>query len=410
MKILHTSDWHLGKYLEKYSRLQEQEKFIDELEDICNIENVDLIIIAGDIYDTINPPVSAEKLFFNAMKRLSLNGKRPILIISGNHDSSSKLTSSKPLASEFGIILQGSPSSIANIGKYENFEITRAGEGFFEIEINNEKAVFLTLPYPTEKNLNEIIFKGDTEEEQQKSFSEKIKEIFENLAKNFKDDTINIIVSHLFITGSIETDSERKIQAIGGAYSVDSSVFPKKTDYVALGHLHRMQKIKADCLAYYSGSPIRYSQSEIDYDKCVLILDIKAGQNPILNKIKLTDYKPIKILKCFSYQEAIEMCKKYEDLDCYIFLEINCEKALTGTEIRNIREIKNDIISIIIKQDEKENIVFEMEEEKTILEQFKKFYFDKKDINPTEELLNTFLEILNEIEREGEEKNETQNS
>ncbi len=410
MKILHTSDWHLGKYLEKYSRLQEQEKFIDELEDICNIENVDLIIISGDIYDTINPPVSAEKLFFNAMKRLSLNGKRPILIISGNHDSSSKLTSSKPLASEFGIILQGNPNSIANIGKYENFEITRAGEGFFEIEINNEKAVFLTLPYPTEKNLNEIIFKGDTEEQHQKSFSEKIREIFENLAKNFKDDTINIIVSHLFITGSIETDSERKIQAIGGAYSVDSSVFPKKTDYVALGHLHRMQKIKADCLAYYSGSPIRYSQSEIDYDKCVLILDMKAGQKPILNKIKLTDYKPIKILKCFSYQEAIEMCKKYEDLDCYIFLEINCEKALTGTEIRNIREIKNDIISIIIKQDEKENIAFEMEEEKTILEQFKKFYFDKKDINPTDELLNTFLEILNEIEREGEEKNETKGS
>lgn len=409
MKILHTSDWHLGKYLEKYSRLEEQEKFIDELESICNSENIDLIIIAGDIYDTINPPVIAEKLFFNAMKRLSLNGKRPILIISGNHDSASKLTSSKPLASEFGIILQGKPNSSANIGKYENFEITRAGEGFFEIEINNEKAVFLTLPYPTEKNLNEIIFKDNTEQGQQKNFSEKIKEIFKNLEHNFKDDTINIIVSHLFITGSIETDSERKIQTIGGAYAVDSFVFPEKTDYVALGHLHRMQKIKANCLAYYSGSPIRYSKSEIDYDKCVLVLDMKARQEPILNKIKLTDYKPIKVLKCFGYDEALEMCKKYKDLDCYIFLEINCEKALTGTEIRNIRETKSDIISIIIKQNEKENIVFEIEEEKTILDQFKKFYFDKKDINPTDELLDTFLEILNEIEREGE-KNETKDT
>lgn len=410
MKILHTSDWHLGKYLEKYSRLEEQEKFIDELENICNNENIDLIIIAGDIYDTINPPVNAEKLFFNAMKRLSLNGKRPILIIAGNHDSASKLTSSKPLASEFGIILQGEPNSIANVGKYNGFEITRAGEGFFEIEIKGEKAVFLTLPYPTEKNLNEIIFKDDTEQEQQQNFSEKIREIFKNLAENFKDDTINIIVSHLFITGSIETDSERKIQTIGGTYAVDSSVFPEKTDYVALGHLHRMQKIKGECLAYYSGSPIRYSQSEIDYEKCVLILDMEAGQKPILSKTKLTDYKPIKVFKCFSYEEALNMCEQYKDIDCYVFLEINCEKALTGAEIRNIRETKKDIISIIVKQNENENITFEMEEEKTILEQFKKFYFDKKDINPTDELLDTFLQILNEIEKEEEKNIETENA
>lgn len=400
MKILHTSDWHLGKYLEKYSRIEEQEKFIDELEIICNNENIDLIIIAGDIYDTINPPVSAEKLFFKAMKRLSLNGKRPILIISGNHDSSSKLTSSSPLASEFGIIIQGEPNSICNTGKYDGFEITRAGEGFFEIEINNEKAVFLTLPYPTEKNLNEVIFKDSTEQEQQKNFFQKIQDIFEKLSQNFKNDTINIIVTHLFVTGSIETDSERKIQTIGGTYAVSSNVFPEKTDYVALGHLHRMQKVKANCLAYYSGSPIRYSQSEIEYDKCVLVLDMKAGKEPILNKIKLTDYKPIKVFKCFSYEEALENCERYKDVDCYVFLEINTKNSLTGTELRNIREIKKDIISIIVKQSENENVFFEIEEEKTILEQFKNFYFDKKDTYPTHELLDTFLDILNEIESE----------
>lgn len=410
MKILHTSDWHLGKYLDKYSRIEEQEKFIDELEEICQKEKIELIIIAGDIYDTVNPPVLAEKLFFNAMKRLSLNGKRPIIIISGNHDSSSRLTSSKPLAYEFGIILQGEPNSVANIGKYDGFEITKAGEGFFEIEINNEKAVFLTMPYPTEKNLNEIIFAGDKEEEQQISFSNKIKEIFNELGKNFKDDTINIIVSHLFITGGIESDSERKIQTIGGTYAVDSSVFPEKTDYVALGHLHRMQPIKAKCLAYYSGSPIRYSQSEVGYEKCVLVLDIKPKEEPILKKIPLTDYKPINVFKCDNYEKALEMCEKNKDIDSYVFIEINSEKALTGEEIRLLRETKKDIISIIVKFDKEENVIYEIEEEKSILEQFKQFYFEKNSTNATDELLDAFLEILNEIENEEVEINETENS
>lgn len=409
MKILHTSDWHLGKYLDKYSRIEEQEKFIDELEEICEKEQIQLIIIAGDIYDTINPPVMAERLFFNAMKRLSLNGKRPILIISGNHDSSSRLTSSKPLAYEFGIILQGEPNSIANVGKYDGFEIIKAGEGFFEIEINNEKAVFLTIPYPTEKNLNEIIFTGN-EEEQQKSFSNKIKDIFKELSKNFKDDTINIIVSHLFITGGIESDSERKIQTIGGAYAVDSSVFPEKTDYVALGHLHKMQKIKADCLAYYSGSPIRYSQSEIGYEKCVLVLDIKPKQKPILKKVPLTDYKPINVFKCDSYEKALQMCQENKDIESYVFIEITSEIALTGEEIRLLRETKKDIISILVKFNKEEEVIYEVEEEKTILEQFKQFYFDKNNTNVTDELLDTFLEILNEIESEEVEINETENS
>lgn len=402
MKILHTSDWHLGKYLDKYSRIDEQEKFIDELELICEKNNIDLIIIAGDIYDTINPPVIAEKLFFNAMKRLSLNGKRPILIIAGNHDSASRLTSSKPLACEFGIILQGVPSSIADVGKYDGFEITKAGEGFFEIQINNEKAVFITLPYPTEKNLNEIIFLDIEEEQQQKSFSNKIKDIFQNLEHNFKDDTINIVVSHLFITGGIESESERKIQTIGGAYSVNSNVFPEKTDYVALGHLHRMQKVDAKCLAYYSGSPIRYSKSEVGYEKFVLILNIDEKKEPTLEKVKLTDYKPIKVFKCENYEKALSLCEENRDLDSYVFIEIASDRPLTAEELRILREVKSDIVRIEVNFDKNDTTIYEAEQEENILEQFKQFYFEKRNVNPTEQLLDTFLEILNDVEMEEE--------
>lgn len=400
MKILHTSDWHLGKYLDRYSRIEEQEQFIEELDKICEAEDIDLIIIAGDIFDTANPPVIAEKLFFSAIKKLSLGGKRPIVIIAGNHDSPNKLTSSKPLAYEYGIILQGTLNSIAEIGDYEGFKITKSGEGFFEIEIKGEKAVFLTMPYPTEKTINEIIFKE--KEEEQKDFSDKIKEIFFDLQDNFKEDTINIIVSHLFVKGGIETDSERKIQTIGGTYAVDPSVFPKNTDYVALGHLHRMQKVKnSDCMAYYSGSPIRYSQSEIGYEKCVLVLDMGVSKETQLKKIVLTDYKPIQVLKCKSYEDAFDKCNEISKLDCFTFIEIISKRVLSGEEIRILREIKKDIVSIVVKLKEDEELTVQIEEEVSILAQFKQFYFDRNGIKPKAELLDTFLEILNEIENEG---------
>ncbi len=401
MKILHTSDWHLGKYLDKYSRIEEQEKFIEELEQICNNENIDLIIIAGDVYDTTNPPILAEKLFFNAMKRLSLNGKRPIIIISGNHDSASKLLSPSPLAYEFGIIIQGNLNTVANVSKYDNFEITRSGEGFFEIVINNEKAVFLTVPYITERSLNEVIFKSDEDIDMQREFSDKVKDILYDLSKNYKDDTINIVVSHLFVKGGIETDSERKIQSIGGTYAIDAKVFPEKTQYVALGHLHRCQQVKkADCLAYYSGSPIRYSKSEIGYEKCVLVLDIKANKEPIIKKVNLKDYKPIDVFKCNSYEEAFECCKNISNKDSYVFVEILSKDYISGDKIRELREIKKDIISIEIKSDAEEKVIYELEEEKNIIEQFKDFYFYKKNREAPEEILETFLNILNEIEKE----------
>ncbi len=401
MKILHTSDWHLGKYLDKYSRIEEQEMFLNELHEICEKQKIDLIIIAGDIYDTSNPPINAEKLFFSAMKKLSKNGSRPIIIIPGNHDSSSKLLSPSPLASEFGIIIQGNIDTIASCGEYDGFKIVNAGEGFLELSINNENIILITIPYITEKSINKIIFSANNELNMQKNYSDKVKEILDNLKQNFKEDTINIIVSHLFVRGSIESDSERKIQAIGGSYAVDGNIFPKEADYVALGHLHRMQKVKNDnTLIYYSGSPIRYSQSETNYDKCVLILDIEKNKHINIEKYILKDYKPIIVLKCDSYNDALEKCIKINEENSYVFIEITSETGLNAEEIRNIRETKNDIVSIIVKSDKEEKVYYEVQEEKSILEQFKDFYIHKKNLEPREELLNEFLNILNEIENE----------
>ena len=112
MKILHTADWHLGKRLDGFSRFDEQVAVLNEIITIANEKNVDLILIAGDLFDAFNPPVEAVELFYKTLKNLSNNGKRPVVAIAGNHDSPDRINAPNPLAKECGIILIGHPNEL----------------------------------------------------------------------------------------------------------------------------------------------------------------------------------------------------------------------------------------------------------------------------------------------------------
>ena len=185
MKFIHTSDWHLGKTLEGNSRLEEQEMFLNDFVDIVEQNDIDMVIIAGDIYDTSNPPAAAEKLFYKTICKLADDGNRCVVIISGNHDNPERLSAITPLAEEMGILVFGYPLSKTTEAKYKGFEITQALEGCTKLNINGEKVTLITLPYPSEKRLNEVI-KGDTEREQQISYSKKVGDLFRKLEENFE--------------------------------------------------------------------------------------------------------------------------------------------------------------------------------------------------------------------------------
>ena len=158
MRILHTADWHLGKNLEGLSRMDEQERFLEDFVHIVKDNNIDLVIIAGDVYDSSNPPARAEKMFYDTLKKISANGERMTLVISGNHDNPERLVAAGPLAREHGIVMVGTPKSIVEVGEYGRNKVLNSGEGFIELDINGEKSVILTVPYPSEKRLNEVLY------------------------------------------------------------------------------------------------------------------------------------------------------------------------------------------------------------------------------------------------------------
>ena len=124
MKILHTADWHLGKRLENFSRLDEQKLVMKELVDIANAEQVDLVLVAGDLFDNFNPSTEAVELFYKTLKQLSDNGKRPVIAIAGNHDSPDRIDAPDPLARECGIILIGHPNAEVPCFELDAFRVS----------------------------------------------------------------------------------------------------------------------------------------------------------------------------------------------------------------------------------------------------------------------------------------------
>ncbi|WP_455539492.1 metallophosphoesterase family protein [Terrisporobacter sp.] len=403
MRFIHTSDWHIGKNLEGHSRLKEQEQFCDNFVEIVEKNNIDMVIIAGDVYDTSNPPAGAETLFYKTISRLADDGNRCVLIIAGNHDNPERLSAVSPLAKEQGIIILGYPLSMATEEKYKGFEITEAGRGYMKININGEKATIITLPYPSEKRLNDAIRNVDDENELQKTYSNKIGDIFRKLEENFEDDSINIAVSHLFVSGGDPSDSERQIQ-LGGSLVVDKHDLPQNSQYTALGHLHKPQKASERLNVYYSGSPLQYSVKERIYAKGAYIVDIHANEKPKIEQIYFNNYKPIEVFKCDGIEEALKVCEENKDRNIWSYFEIKTNEVISQENIKKMKEYLKDIIEIkpIITSDyEEENIDLK---EKSMAQLFNDFYKFKEKCEPRGELMDLFLNIVSE-EGEDDETN-----
>nr|MDH3162994.1 exonuclease subunit SbcD [Bacillus licheniformis] len=142
MRILHTADWHLGKTLEGRSRLKEQEDFLEELARIVKDEKIDAVIMAGDAFDTVNPPALAEQLFYESLSALSDKGNRPVVVIAGNHDNPDRLSAASPLTTDHGIHLIGYP---------------RTAPVDIEVASSGEILSVAALAYPSESRLNEVL-------------------------------------------------------------------------------------------------------------------------------------------------------------------------------------------------------------------------------------------------------------
>lgn len=399
MKLIHTADWHLGKNIEGYTRLEEQRQFLKDFIKICEDEQADMIIIAGDIYDNYNPSAMAEQLFYDTLKQLSRNGRCMTVVISGNHDNPDRLTASAPLARDHGIVMVSTPNSIITPGIYGQHEITESAPGYFHAIINNEEVDMLLVPFPSEKRLNEV-YLNETDDETQKaaSYGEKMSALFSSLKEHFHKDSIHLIASHLFVMDSIEDGSERSIQ-LGGSYMVGGDIFPETADYIALGHVHKPQKVPGCPNARYSGSPLPFNIKETSFHKQVISVELRLRSSPcVIHELPLPVYKPIEIWHCENIEEAIEKCEENKERDCWVYLEIKTDHYIHEEDIKKMKTLKTDILSItpVLPENDSDDFSASDIREQPFDELVKNFYRKRFQVDIGEETLALLMQIMEE--------------
>ena len=400
MKILHTADWHLGKRLDRFSRLEEQVLLMDEIIQIADEQNVDLVLIAGDLFDNFNPGVDAVELFYKTLKRLSLNGKRPVIAIAGNHDSPNLINAPDPLARECGIILIGHPKTKINPFETAYFRISKSEEGFVELILKNSETPIRILhtPYANEIRLKEY-FGENKEEEINKVLAEKWKQ----LADQFCDENgINILTAHLYMNkkgASIleEPEGEKPIK-IGNADLIFSDIIPDQIQYTALGHLHGFQNIGTpEKPVIYSSSPLCYSFSEAGQKKYISVVNAERGKNVSFEKVQLKNGKSL-VRKTFdSIDKAVSWLA--ENQNTFVELTMESPTFLTADERKLLYQAHHGIVYLIpkIKNHEfNENAVHEINLNQNIESLFQEYFKSKNGgQEANEDLMNLFNEILN---------------
>lgn len=390
MRILHTGDWHLGRTLEGRSRLQEQEKFLEELVLMAEEQQADAILMAGDVYDSVNPPAAAETMFYEAAARLTENG-RQLVVISGNHDQPERVSAVAPLVSRRGISLVGLPTS-----ECVRLHVPRTGE----------TAVIAALPYPSEARLAELLAGDGDETELRIAYSAKVGKLMRQLSGAFQSDTVNLAMSHIYVLGGLECDSERPIQ-VGGAYTVDPSALDIGAQYTALGHLHRPQAVKAGGMVRYSGSPLAYSFSEAGQAKSVMQVDVVPGGIPQTEELFLTSGKPLVRWSCRGgLEEVWRYLDEGRDRSAFIDLELHLGEAMSMGDIQKLRKAHEGIVHIrpVYPGREAEELV-SSRAQMPVHELFRKFYQRQSGgAEPEEELVDLFMSLVSEDEerRDGE--------
>lgn len=264
MRILHTSDWHVGRTIRGRSRADEHEAVLAEITGIAEAERVDLVLIAGDQFDSAAPAPEAERIVYRALLDLADAGAQ-VVVVAGNHDHAHRLAAVAPLLTARGI-QTGATLRASEDGGVRTVS-TRGGE----------RARIALVPFLSQRKLVRATDLMALDADQHAGrYDAGVRHVVGRLVEAFAPDTVNLVVAHLMVAGGMLGGGEREAHTIFD-YAVSARAFPASAHYVALGHLHRPQRIPAACPVYYSGSPLQLDFGETGDEKAVLLVDARPG-------------------------------------------------------------------------------------------------------------------------------------
>jgi exonuclease SbcD len=265
VKFLHTADWHVGKTLKGRDRLDEQRAVLAEIAEVAEANQVDAVLVAGDVYDLSAPSAAAQQLVVQTLLRMRRSGAE-VIVIAGNHDHGPTFEAYRPLMGEVGITL---------VGQYKSSG--KGGVVRFTARSDGAPAQVAVLPFLSQRyavRAAEIV--ANSPSENVRAYDEQMRQVITSLTEGFHGDTVNLVMSHLTCIGGKLGGGERSAQSIF-EYSVPAAIFPVAAHYVALGHLHRRQSLPASAPVHYSGAPLAVDFGEQDNTSVVCLVEAAPG-------------------------------------------------------------------------------------------------------------------------------------
>jgi len=374
LKIIHLADLHIGKRVNEFSMIDDQKYILNQILEIIDKEKPDALIIAGDVYDKQVPSIEAVELLDSFISDISKR-KTTTFIISGNHDSAERLA--------FG-------SSLMAMGKIYISPVYNGKISKYTLKDDFGSANFYLLPFVKPNHVKRFF-----PDEKIESYTDAIKVVVDNLKLDTSE--INILIAHQFVTGASRTESEEI--SVGGLDNVDASVF-EDFDYVALGHIHRPQKIGIERIRY-CGTPLKYSFSEVNDTKSVSIIEINSKEDFNLRMISLIPKRDMRKIR--GTYEELTTKNSYENTntDDYIHVtltdEFNVADAIQKLRViyKNIMKLEYD--NMRTRESRKINLDDMVIENKNPLEIFSEFYKLQNNKEMDDEQKEIIKKIMEEV-------------
>ena len=281
IRILHTADWHLGQTFFGYDRTQEHEHFLDWLAGVLTKNKIDVLIVAGDVFDVSNPSAASQRMFYRFIHRVTTENPRlQLVVVAGNHDSAARLESPLPLLQEMRTEIKGIVRKQNGKIDYEHL-LVELKNAAGEVE-----ALCLAVPFLRQGDYPVVETEGNP-------YAEGVKELYARLLKyalkKRTDGQALVAVGHLLATGSeiAEKDHSERI-IIGGLESVSPESFPEQIVNTALGHIHKAQRVSGRENIRYAGSPLPMSFAEKHYHHGVVKVTLDEGWAVEIEKLEYT--------------------------------------------------------------------------------------------------------------------------
>lgn len=371
MKLLHTADLHIGKIVNEFSMLEDQKYVLGQIVEIAKEQAVDVVLLAGDIYDRAIPSVEAVEVLDQFLNQL-LEENIQVMMISGNHDSPERLSFAEHILDKQGLFISGSYQ-----GRLKKVVLT---DTFGEV-------IFHFFPF------FKTAMAGQFLEQRVNSVQDMAEQILKRERETLNKEKRNVMLAHYFVLHGGERAEEQE-EGVGGLDAIESSLFDDY-DYVALGHIHG-ESYMGRRQVTYSGSPLKYSFSEVNQEKSVKIVELKEKGNITIEKFLLKPLHDMRIIK----GELKELIKNevvgLAPFDDYICAVLTDKDALVQP-MDLLRSVYPNAMQIVMERyqkqtlEEKEQVA--AKREKSLLENYQDFY----ELVEEESLQGEYLELMQEM-------------